>query len=164
MEKISKGKALELLQTFTDSIKSVMLSTVDEHGEPFASYAPFVEDDEHNYYIGVSQLVDHTHNLATTGKVHLLFIEDESQAKGIFFRRRFYAKAKASLIKNPEEKATIIDLFTQRFGEEAAMIMSLPDFHLFKLSPYDANFVLGYGAAFNVSNDRQTLTQKTGKS
>ncbi len=99
MEKISKGKALKLLQTFTDNIYSVMLSTVDENAEPFASYAPFVEDSEHNYYIGVSQLVTHTHNLTVTGKAHLLFIEDESHAKGIFFRRRFYAKARFSTLQ-----------------------------------------------------------------
>lgn len=163
MEKISKGKALERLKTFTNAIQSVMLSTVDEHGEPFASYAPFVEDSDHNYYVGVSQMVAHTHNLATTGKAHLLFIEDESTAKGIFFRQRFYGKAHATLVDNADDRKAVADLFVQRFGEEAGMIMGLPDFQIFKLTAYDASFVLGYGAAFNVSDDRQKLTQKTGK-
>lgn len=159
----SKEKLLQRLNGFTDDILSVMLSTVDEQGEPFASYAPFVEDEQHNYYIGVSQLVAHSHNLAATGKAHLLFIEDESHAKGIFFRQRLYAKATATQITEAEQQQAIIRHFSQRFGEEAAMIMGLPDFRLFKLTPRDASFVLGYGAAYQVSDDRKKLTPKTGK-
>lgn len=161
---ISKEEALEKLQTFTNEIKSIILATVDENANPFSSYTPFVEDEEGNYYVCVSSLVAHSHNMATTKKAHILFLEDESKAKSVFFRKRLYFDANVEKFE-PNDKRTkkISKLFVDRFGETSALILSMNDFRIYKIIPKDGSFVLGFGSAFSVSSDKKTLKVKTGK-
>ena len=49
MKMMKKEEAQEQLDVFLEDIKTVVLSTVDKQGEPFASYSPFVQDEESNF-------------------------------------------------------------------------------------------------------------------
>lgn len=160
--KMSKEKALKILDTFTDSLQSVMLSTVSNEAKPFASYAPFVEDEEGNYYICISGFVPHAHNLTQTKIASIMFIEDEKDAFHPFGRRRLYFDADAQRFEeNDERKEKIAKLFNKKFDNQVSFMLKMPDFRIYKLIPKNGSLVLGFGAAFNVSEDKKSLTFKT---
>ena len=76
------------IREFRLKFRSVLMATANEDGVPEASYAPYVIDDAGHYYIYVSELSRHTRNLTQTGRVSLLFIEDEQSAANIFAQTR----------------------------------------------------------------------------
>lgn len=151
MKPMSKEEAQEHFDSFLDSKKSVILSTVNSEGEPFASYSPFAQDEEGNFYVFVSTAVAHSHNMYATGKAHIMFLQDESDAKHIYARQRLYFKAKAEKFDAEDERfEKIATLFENKLGEEASLVRKMTDSRFYKLTPYDGNLVLGFGAAFKV--------------
>ena len=44
-----------------------------------------------------------------------------------------------------------------RFGELLITLRSLSDFHLFRLSPKNGTFVMGFGQAFSISGKRMEI-------
>lgn len=141
-------------QTFTELVKSVMLATNDAQGNPNVSYAPFVIDADKNIYVFVSGMSVHTQNIQTNGKASVMFIEDESETKQIFARRRLTYDCTASLFeKENSEWNLIVDKFVERFGNLIETLQSLPDFRIFQLTPYKGLFVIGFGAAYRISGE-----------
>ncbi|NMF66547.1 HugZ family protein [Brasilonema octagenarum UFV-E1] len=158
--------ALAAYQSFTDSFQSLMISTVSTDNTPNASYAPFVIDKSKNIYIYVSGLSTHTQNLHAVPKASVLFIDDESQTKQIFARRRLTFDCTATLVERETELwKQIVDSFEARFGEMIQILRDLSDFRIFQLTPSKGRFVIGFGAAYEVDpNDLSTLTHVTGES
>jgi hypothetical protein len=158
--------ALAAYQSFTDLFQSVIISTVSADNIPNASYAPFVLDESKNIYIYVSGLSTHTQNLYAVPKASVLFIEEESQTKQIFARRRLTFDCTATLVERDTELWNqIVDSFEARFGEIIQLLRDLPDFRIFKLTPSKGRFVIGFGAAYDVDpNDLSTLTHVTSES
>jgi len=139
---------------FPTEFTSIMMSTVSQEGIPDASYAPFVIDDDKNIYIYVSGLATHTQNIHNHPFVSVLFIEDEVKTKQIFARRRLNFNCTANLVERETEKwQQIVDKFQIRFGELISTLRSLPDFRIFQLTPKNGRFVIGFGAAYNISSD-----------
>ena len=138
---------------FPEQIKSLMLSTVAIEGQPHASYAPFVMGGDRTFYIFVSGLSTHTHNLKTTAKAGILLIEDENQASQVFARQRLMYDCTVELIErdNPQWQ-TWADAFKERFGSLIDMLSQLQDFQIFRLVPYSGRFVMGFGAAYEVDS------------
>ncbi|MBW4508752.1 MAG: pyridoxamine 5'-phosphate oxidase family protein [Scytonematopsis contorta HA4267-MV1] len=138
-------------QGFTEQFQSAIISTVSQEGVPNASYAPFVMDENKNIYIYVSGLSTHTQNLHAVPKVSVLFIEEESQTKQIFARRRLNFDCSATLVERETELWNlIVDNFESRFGEIIPVLRDLPDFRIFQLKPSQGRFVIGFGAAYEV--------------
>ena len=52
-----------------------------------------------------------------------------------------------------------MNLFKKRFGNKVSFFSMMKDFQYYKLSPKEGNFVLGFGGAYKISQDRKTLTQ-----
>lgn len=158
--------ALAAYQSFTDSFQSLIISTVSADNTPNASYAPFVIDKSKKIYIYVSGLSTHTQNLHAVPKASVLFIDDESQTKQIFARRRLTFDCTATLIERDTDLWNqIVDSFEARFGEMIQILRDLPDFRIFQLTPSKGRFVIGFGAAYEVDpNDLSTLTHVTGES
>lgn len=155
---MSKEKAQEELNIFLNNIKTVVLSTANKEGEPFASYSPYVEDEEGNFYVFVSTAVQHSHNMYNTQKAHLLFIEDESATNHIYARRRLYCKAKAEKFEAEDERfEKIATLFEQKHGDQASLVRKMPDSRFYKLTPFDGNLVLGFGAAFKLDDTNKKI-------
>jgi len=145
---------------FIDLFRSVVLCTVSADGAPDASYAPFVVDATKTFYIFVSGLSTHTTNLAATGKASILLIEDEAQTSEIFARRRLSFTCQATLLPReiPEWEA-IANQFQAKFGELISMLRSLPDFRIYQLTPQSGRFVVGFGAAYQITGDNLNQLQ-----
>ena len=156
-------KAQVAYENFPVQFGSIILSTVDAEGLPNASYTPFVMDEEKRIYIYVSGLATHTKNIYANPKVSVLFIEDESHTKQIFARRRLSFDCDSNLLtRDTPQWLEIVDKFQEKFGEIIEMLRSLPDFRIFQLTPTRGRFVVGFGAAYQISGDNlNQLTQIT---
>lgn len=137
------------LAALRESQRSVILATVGPEGYPEASYAPYVCDDWDNFYIFVSRLAPHTHNLEIDRKASLLFIEPENLARQIFARRRltYGCEVQPIACDAPEWEAQLT-LMERRLGAVIAKLSRLSDFQLFRLVPFEGRYVRGFGQAF----------------
>lgn len=141
-------------QTFTNIVESLMLGTVDSEENPNVSYTPFVIDEDKNIYILVSGMSVHTQNLHANGKASVMFVEDEKDSKQIFARRRLTYDCTGILMEKDNPQWDLIaDKFAERFGNIMDSLRSLPDFRIFKLTPYKGLFVIGFGAAYRISGE-----------
>lgn len=141
------------IQAFRDSRKTLQLGTVDRSGKPHTSYAPFAFS-EQGYYILVSDLAQHGQNLKQIKSVSIMLIEDESEAKTIFARRRLSFDTYAEHIpRETEHWLQGIHILTQRLGEMATELSQLGDFNLYRLNPVMGRYVKGFGKAFNVTGE-----------
>ena len=160
---MSIEEAQKEMVPFLQNIQSVLLSTVDADAEPFVSYSPYVEDEEGNFYVFISTAVKHSHNMNATNKAHIMFLEDESVTDHIYARRRMYFKADAEKFEeNDEREEKIHNLFKKRFADKVSFFSMMKDSRFYKLSPKEGNFVLGFGGAYKISDDRKTLTINNG--
>ncbi|MEO0769965.1 MAG: pyridoxamine 5'-phosphate oxidase family protein [Cyanobacteria bacterium J06649_4] len=165
MDALSPEKLLQLYQAFPSQFGSVVLGTTSADGKPQASYAPCVIDEFKNIYVFVSGLSAHTQNLTTTGQASALFVEDESKTQQLFARKRLSYDCKAVLLDRESEQWTATaQQFLSRFGNIVELMMGLPDFRIFQLSPQGGRFVLGFGKAYTVDpNNLDRLVHKTSK-
>ena len=67
------------IREFRDGCRTLQLATVDGEGNPNASYAPFVLQED-GYYVLISEIARHARNLQQVPKVSLMLIEDETGA------------------------------------------------------------------------------------
>ncbi|MEH1913085.1 HugZ family pyridoxamine 5'-phosphate oxidase [Nostoc sp.] len=151
-------------EKFPEALESVIISTVSAQAIPNASYAPFIMDDSKNIYIYVSGLSIHTKNIYANPHVSVLFIEDEAKSNLIFARRRLSFDCTATLIERETDKWNqIVEQFQRRFGEIIEVLRGLSDFRIFRLTPSEGRFVVGFGGAYHISSDNlHKLVQITG--
>lgn len=150
-------KATRLFHELRERTSSLVLATVGNNGLPHVSYAPFVNDDAGHFFVYVSGLSEHTSKLLTNPVAAILLIEDESDAKQIFARKRISYNCSIELIeRNHPNYATILDAMSARFGSVVQLLRSLPDFYLFQLSPVSGRFVTGFGQAYELAGDNLT--------
>ncbi len=141
---------------FISSFSSVVLSSVTKTGEPHASYAPYVTD-AGKFYIYVSGLAQHASTL-TNGAASLFFIENEQQAKTIFARRRLTISCRVSEIgPDMPHYERLLETMQARHGSTLKILRTLPDFILLELSPGQASFVTGFGAAYDLTKSLAEL-------
>ncbi|PKF50391.1 heme utilization protein HutZ [Enterovibrio nigricans] len=141
------------IQEFRDSRNTLQLGTVDKEGKPHTSYAPFAFS-EMGYYILVSDLATHGQNLKNSKAVSIMMIEDESEARSIFARRRLSFDTNAEHIERDSEQwVAAIEVMQARLGEMIENLSSLGDFNLYRLNPVMGRYVKGFGQAFNVSGE-----------
>lgn len=154
------NRVIELYQAFPETFRSIILSTVSHDGIPQASYAPFLIDADKKLYVYVSGLSTHTANLKQTGRVSVLFIEDEADTKEIFARRRLTYNCTATpLPRDTAQWQVLIERFEQRFGNVIGLMKGLPDFQIFQLQPQGGQFVIGFGAAYHIDENNLNLLQ-----
>lgn len=153
MMKTNKDLA-ELLQEYREFIggfKTLLIATTNAKNKPEASYAPYVELEGH-YYIFISTLAAHTQNLLQTQMGSLLFIEDEDKTNNLFARKRVNLHCTAEeLARDAANYQLVLGLFHERFGKFMQLLATLPDFHLFCLSPQSGNYVAGFGQAYTLN-------------
>ena len=100
-----------ILLDYLNSFKSTVLSTIDENGAPFTSYAPFIKN-ENKYYVYISSIAKHSRNLSQTPKVSLFFAEDEASCENIFARKRAVLQCNSNkLQRDTETFNNLIDIF-----------------------------------------------------
>ncbi|WP_442600792.1 HugZ family pyridoxamine 5'-phosphate oxidase [Paenibacillus sp. KN14-4R] len=135
-------------QAFMESRKTLMISSLDEEGAPFISYAPFVHLDGH-LYIYISKISDHFRYVEENDRVHVMMIADESETPNAFARERArYACATENLGNEGNEE--VFEKFNAKFSDKMMNMLRGLDFSLFKLTPLTGRFVVGFGQAFDV--------------
>lgn len=151
---IKLERAKTAYASLINTVRTVVLGTVSAEGIPNVSYAPFVIDEVKNIYIFVNKLSVNASNLQANGKASVMLIEDEAKSKKIFVRRRLtYSCHAASVERNSPEWEHIANRFDKRFGNIIYIFRNLPDFNIFKFTPYEGLFVMDFGDAYKISSD-----------
>lgn len=144
---------------FKSQFQSLQLATSNAQGLPEASYAAYVEQD-HKFYIYVSELATHCANLRETGRCSLMFIESEQEAAHLFARKRLVFQCAAQEVSRESEKfEAVMALFFKKFGNFMEIISKLTDFHLIELTPAQGSYVSGFAKAYHLNG--QDLMQVT---
>ncbi|OYD25825.1 heme utilization protein HutZ [Oceanimonas baumannii] len=148
-----QGRLEPEIREFRDSMKTLLLATVDAEGAPNVSYAPFALRED-GYYILISELARHTRNLLSVPSVSLMMVEDEQGCRTLFARKRLTFDARPERVERDTEAWLAgIRALTERHGDMVTGLAGLGDFHLFRLVPERGLFVKGFGQAFAVSGD-----------
>lgn len=141
------------VQAFRDSRKTLQLATINAEGIPNATYAPFAFDSS-AYYILVSDIAAHGRNLKNNRNVSILMIEDESECKHIYARKRLTFDTRAELVERDTQAwQQGVDALQARFGEIIDNLSQLGDFNLYRLIPESGRYVKGFGQAFEISGN-----------
>lgn len=143
--------------------RSLMLATSGKSPTPEASYVPFIRGGNGDLYVFVSEMARHTINLRGGNAASAMIIEDESEAKQIFARRRATFTVKPEeLSRETEDCKQALEAFRERFGEMIDMLAGMKDFHMIRLKPTSGRVVLGFAAAYRVAGDNwDRLEQRT---
>ena len=154
MDDITK-EALSEKDKLMTSMKTIIISTINDDSIPNSSYAPAAIDEDGYFYIYISKLSQHTRNLLKNSMASLMIIEDESKSENIFARKRFTINASAEVIERESslwfEKIQILE---SKFGESLTFLKKLTDFHLFKIEPKNGLLVYGFARAFKFKNKK----------
>ncbi len=151
---MSLEKAQESYQHFTSSFQSLVLGTAGKDGEPLSSYAPFIEDEQRNFYVYVSELSKHTQHLRECERASVLFLQDESETKQIYARSRLnYTCDIEQIDRESQAFEDYMEKFAEKFGGIIKSLKGMGDFKLFRLKPKDGRFVMGFGSAFEIKGD-----------
>lgn len=134
--------------------ETLFLSTLDPEGIPSASCAPFIMDEQDNFYIFVSKLAVHTTNLLQNPHTTVMLAEDEQDSRQLFARKRATYKCLCGVVnKESAEYETLLDKFAERFGNVISLLRSFPDFTLFRLEVQSGSFVQGFGQSYEITED-----------
>ncbi|WP_286239637.1 HugZ family protein [Neptuniibacter halophilus] len=129
---------------------TLLLSTLGAQ-QAEISYAPYWRDEAGCFYIFVSELASHTANLQRSGQASVMFIAAEAESRNLFARERLIYQCQADEVSREcDDYAPVLDAMQTRFGNTLAMLRSLPDFHLFRLTPESGSYVVGFGRAYEL--------------
>ncbi|XOB60999.1 HugZ family protein [Campylobacterota bacterium DY0563] len=142
-----------MLKDYIDKFKSTTISTLDENAAPFTSYAPFIKN-KSKYYVYISSMAKHYHNLELNPLASLFFIEDESLCENIFGRKRVVLQCKVKKLKRDNEKfESLAKQFEDKHGSTMKMLKTMKDFSFFEFSPYYGEAIFGFGEAYNIGGE-----------
>jgi putative heme iron utilization protein len=161
MSEINQQEFDELTDRYRKLIasqKTLLLSTASTDGVPNISYAPFVRDDIGLYYIYVSELASHTVDLLNNPKASIMFIRPESESHNLFARERAVLNCSVKeIMRDTEAYTQRIQALQEKFGKVVSVLCALPDFHLFVLHQESGRYVAGFGQAFTIDVDNDSL-------
>ncbi|GAB6992244.1 HugZ family pyridoxamine 5'-phosphate oxidase [Paenibacillus pini] len=154
MKPIDTEKVKKQYVEFMEERKTLIISTIDDQGTPFISYAPFVKKDE-KLYIYISQISDHYRYVENNERINVMLIADETATPNTFARERARWVCSSTNLGN-EGNEDVFELFNVKFGEKMMTMLRGLDFSLFELTPFEGRYVIGFGQAFdvNLSGDR----------
>ncbi|WP_417324691.1 HugZ family protein [Halarcobacter sp.] len=150
-ESKKKGKSIERsIKEFLSEFKSLVISSLDEHNLPFTSYAPFILKDN-KFYVYLSTMAKHSHNLTKNKNSSIFFIEDEQNCENIFARKRVvYQCFTKKLSRDTDEFNELISLFEDKHGSTVSMLKDMKDFSFFEFEVVSGEAILGFGKAYNL--------------
>jgi len=142
------------LNEFLQPIKSLTISSLDDKGYPFSSYAPYVKYN-HKYYVYLSLMAKHSSNLTKNKVASIFFCEDEQDCKNIFGKKRVSIQCETRrLEQNTQEETNILNEFRNKFESDMVnMLHKMGDFYLFEFTPFYGEAVFGFGKAYNLGGD-----------
>ena len=142
------------LNEFLEPLKSLTISSLDEKGYPFSSYAPFVKYN-HKYYVYLSLMAKHSSNLTQNKIASIFFCEDEQSCENIFAKKRVSIQCNTlKLDQDTQKEKVILNEFRNRFGKNMVdMLKKMGDFYLFEFTPFYGEAVFGFGQAYNLGGE-----------
>ncbi|MCX8618468.1 pyridoxamine 5'-phosphate oxidase family protein [Gilliamella sp. B2923] len=155
----SKNDVVEkTIENLHETTRTVILSTMTKNGEVDTSYSPYYFDGN-DYYILISDLAPHSQNMKDNSNISFLIIDDESNTKNIYARRRLSFHAKTSIVERETELFdNIIDQLAKRVSKMVYMLAEMKDFNLFKITPTAGRLVLGFGKTYIVDHQNNLIT------
>lgn len=143
-------------KAFIENKKSLMLSFVDEEGNPFSSIAAFVQVDG-KFYVYVSKIAEHYSLLEHAPFVDVLFVADESVTKNHFATERARWQCVPKRLGN-EGYEEIFAKFDEVHSVNMMKLLRTLDFSLFELAPSKGRYVIGFGKAFDIDVAEDSMT------
>lgn len=138
-------------RTFLEEQKTLVLSSLDDCGHPFTSYAPFVKQDG-KLYIYLSKITEHYRHLELRPQVSVMLIADEAKTRNLFARER--ARFACSVTKVADENhEDVFAAFESVHGKAMMDVLRNLDLSLFALEPSAGRYVVGFGQAFDIDLD-----------
>lgn len=131
---------------------SCVLGTSGQHGEPLASYAPFLRDGgTGELFVYVSALAKHYAHLRKGRRASVMIIEDERAAENLFARKRLTLDCSVEMVgRDTVEFEERMGRMEARLGPTLGYLKGMTDFDLFRLVPEEGRLVLGFGKAYAV--------------
>jgi HugZ family heme oxygenase len=149
-ENLTKEDLAEEVKDHMNSLKTVILATIDAENNPQASYSPFISFEGKNY-IYLSKIAEHYSNLENNPTLEVLFLADESASKILTARTRVKFKSVAKkLPRDIAEFEIIMDKFQENVGNTMKMIRTMGDFNLFEIEFIEGRYVKGFGQAYKI--------------
>ncbi|MEH6940826.1 HugZ family protein [Bacillus sp. JJ722] len=148
VKQIDIAQKREQYLQFMNKCKTIVISSKDENGDPFISYAPYIQ---HNgkFYIYISRITDHYKYIEESDLVHIMLIADEQGAANKFALERARFQCTTTNIGNDGHE----ELFAKFESDHGAPMMGVLrglDFSLFELTPKEGRYVVGFGLAFDI--------------
>lgn len=151
--KVLEARLTDEVMDFIRSRKTLLMSSVQADGSPYASYAPFAIGDNCLYLL-ISEIAVHASNLQHNPKASVLIIEDEDSCQEIFARLRVNYSVHAELVAvDSAGWVTGIDTLVARHGSRITNLSQLADFKLFKLTPQGGRYVKDFGRAYTLAGN-----------
>lgn len=156
-------KQSELYNRLNDLInlqQTLLFATATRNGLPELSVAPFVRDQNNCFYIYVSDLAGHTANLRANPLASVLFIRPEAESPNLFARERAIFSCEVREVTQQEQHYAVrLEALTVKFGETVKLLSTLPDFHLFAITPQSGRYIQGFGQAYQINLKDHRLTR-----
>ncbi len=127
--------------------KTAFIASINEDNMPQASYAPYIIIKD-KIYIYISKVAEHYKNLENNKNVSLMIIEDETNSKVLFARKRLTFKGEALKLKDVpiEVKQKFEDIHTKNMME----VLYKMDFDFFEIQIIEGRLVEGFGKAYEL--------------
>lgn len=137
---------------FQNSLGSIIIASVDMHGNAVCSTAPLIRR-QGNCYIYISEIAEHYASIsANPDKLQVLFVEDETKSATLLARKRVTYRAHAEFIeRGSTEFERALDSY--EYGKKtsgAKTVRQMNDFHLIRLVFTTGRFVKGFGQAYDI--------------
>ncbi len=161
----SEKQLIDEIARFREQQQSLILATTNSQGIPLSSTAPFIESDDRDFVLLLSDMAEHSQNLRhheQSGTVAaVMLLEDEAQCRNIFARKRLSYECRVQIIDREQKQwQPIIEQLQQKFGKTIELLSSMGDFRLYVLSPQNGNYVKGFGQAYPLSTDGRPILDK----
>ena len=139
------------LRALISSRLTASLGTLHQ-GDPTVSMVPFaVAQDGSSFLILVSQLAQHTNDMAAQPRISLMITEQETGGTTPQALARITVQANAEeLPRDSTEYGEAREAYLERHPQ-GANLFGFSDFTLYALRPTSARFIGGFARAFNIS-------------
>ena len=143
---------------FRDNCQTLVLSTIDDAGQPFISYAPFVIH-EWQMYVYISKIAEHYWHLSASKSVNAMMLADESASRNLFARERARFLCDVEVIEDETGYGQVFDKLNGRFKKSLLDLLRTLDFSLFRLTPSTGRYVVGFGLAFDTDLEARDFAE-----
>jgi putative heme iron utilization protein len=143
-----------LLFSLVSKSRVAALGTLHD-GAPFVSMVLTAPDPSHSvWFIHVSRLSGHTHDLLKDRRVSLMLAMPDSGEKDPQQLPRLTLTGEANeLPEDSREETSAKEIYLERFPHMAGIVEQLGDFSFWAIRPASARFVGGFARAFTLKPD-----------